>query len=388
MSATERDHQAALEVLELCRKLDVPIEDMTAARFREHGGSVSNGRWGLVKRLAAGEDERDAATPLGHHVKGVSVQTRDAAGRLVWIKTDRDKEAQEAALRAALEALPETVPTRRGTVTPPQLSASADDLLAVIPVGDAHVGMLAWGKETGDDDWDLQAAERVMVAAAEDLASHQPRARQALLVNVGDWYHSDSQANRTARSGHQLDVDSRWAKSLRVGVRIMVAMIDATLATHEEVRVVNLAGNHDDHSSVMLSVGLDAYYRNEPRVSIDLSPAMHRYHRFGRCLLGMVHGHAAKGRDLPGIMATDRPEDWGQTEHRRWITGHVHSSHRTEYRGCIVESFQTLTAPDAYAAGAGYRSGRSMHRLVLHREYGEIARTITTPAILAAMEAA
>lgn len=38
--------------------------------------------------------------------------------------------------------------------------------------------------------------------------------------------------------------------------------------------------------------------------------------------------------------------------------------------GCVVESFRTLAAPDAYASGAGYRSGRDMKLDVIHRLWG------------------
>jgi hypothetical protein len=381
MAATDRDHEAAREALELARSLDVPLEDLTAREFRAAGHTVSNGRWGLTKRLASALDEQDAATPHGHHVKGVSTLTKDAHGRLTWIKTDRDKEAREAALRAALESLPESMPKRRRAVTPPKKSASAD-LLAAYPMGDPHVGLLAWGEETGGESWDLRKAEAVMGAAIDDLASHAPRTEEAIIVQLGDYYHSDNTAGVTARSGHSLDVDGRWARVLRVGVRVMVATIDAVLRAHQRVRVVNAIGNHDDHSSVFLSVGLDAYYRNEPRVEIDLSPAMHRYHRFGSVLLGITHGHTSKKSDLESIMACDRPEDWGETSHRHWLTGHVHHTTRQEYRGCVVETFRTLAPRDAWHAAEGYRSGRDMHRIVYHREHGEVARSLVSAGYL------
>ncbi len=73
-------------------------------------------------------------------------------------------------------------------------------------------------------------------------------------------------------------------------------------------------------------------------------------------------------------MACDRAEDWGQTKHRHWLCGHVHHSSVTEFPGVTVETFRTLAAADAYAAGHGYRAGRDMRAIVFHREHGEVER--------------
>lgn len=85
-------------------------------------------------------------------------------------------------------------------------------------------------------------------------------------------------------------------------------------------------------------------------------------------------------------MAADRPEDWGQTRHRYFYTGQIHNQTVTELPGLVCESFRTLAAKDAYAAGAGYRAGRDMRLIVHHRDHGEIERhrcdvgMIETPA--------
>jgi hypothetical protein len=73
-------------------------------------------------------------------------------------------------------------------------------------------------------------------------------------------------------------------------------------------------------------------------------------------------------------MAADRAEDWGQTKHRYWYTGHVHNQTVTELPGVVCESFRTLAARDAWASGAGYRAGRDMRAIVLDREHGEVER--------------
>ena len=77
---------------------------------------------------------------------------------------------------------------------------------------------------------------------------------------------------------------------------------------------------------------------------------------------------------LPGVMAADKAKDWGETEFRYWLTGHIHHDSKKEFPGVMVESFRTLAARDSYATAGGWRSGRDTKCIVYHKEYGEIER--------------
>ena len=85
------------------------------------------------------------------------------------------------------------------------------------------------------------------------------------------------------------------------------------------------------------------------------------------------------------IMATDRQKDWGETDYRYWWTGHIHHDSVKEFAGVKCESFRVLAHVDAYAANAGYRSGRDMKAIILHKEYGEVGRHIINPKMLGDM---
>ena len=146
--------------------------------------------------------------------------------------------------------------------------------------------------------------------------------------------------------------------------------IDRMLAKFEIVDVICEIGNHDWHTSIMLAICLDQYYENEPRVTVDTSPAKYHWYRFGQNLIGVTHGDTVKLADLGEIMACDRAQDWGDTKHRYWITGHIHHDTVKELRGCTVESFRTLAPADAWHRGQGYRSGRDLKLLVSLWESG------------------
>jgi hypothetical protein len=241
-------------------------------------------------------------------------------------------------------------------------------------MGDPHIGMYAWCKEAGEN-FDVNIARRDLHGAMSYLASNTPATDTALILNLGDFFHADNKSNTTT-SGTPVDVDGRFSQVLELGMLAMVDTIDIARKKHKKVIVHNTIGNHDTHLAPMLAIALKAWYRDEPRVEIRDTASIHHYEQFGKVLIGVTHGHTIKkgAVGLDAVMATDRPQMWGQATKRYWYTGHIHSTNRAELTGCTWESFRNLPPNDAWHQGQGYRSGRDMCAIVHHKDHGEVAR--------------
>jgi hypothetical protein len=337
-------------------------------------GTVSSAlesvRFRAATRGYAPESDMTVVVPSPFVVKGTSTLYKDGVAKLSWVKTKLDGEQHEQALRDFVESLTQDVKGLSPLIPPPQ--QCLDELMCVYPMGDPHFGLHSWMQEAGED-FDLKIAEKLTFSAIDRLVSTAPKAKLAMLLNLGDMFHADNQKNLT-NSGHQLDVDGRWAKVQQVGLRSTIHCIKRLLEHHEKVIFKINRGNHDGHSSYALALMISCYFDNEPRVEVDLSPSVTYYYQFGKVLIGSTHGDTIKGADMPSVMAADKPKEWGDTKHRYWYVGHVHHQDSKEYRGCIVEYFRTLAARDAWHSGQGYRAGRDMRLIVLHKEHGEIER--------------
>lgn len=318
--------------------------------------------------------ESDMTRPVaeGFAVKKVSTYyNRDGEKAGQWVQSIPEREAAHEAMRAAIEGICEGL---KGLVPITPMPAYADnDILAVYPMGDPHFGLYSYAEETGDN-FDLDIAEQVTCEAIDRLVTSAPKAATAMLLNLGDFFHSDTSSNQTLTSGNPLDVDTRFSKVIRVGLKAMVHCVRRLLEKHDRVIVWNMKGNHDEHSADWLSVCIEAAFSNDPRVEVDQRPSLYKFHRFGKVLLGAHHGHGAKANDLPLLMAADRPEDWGASNFRHWMCGHIHHWTAKEHPGVVVETFRTLAGKDAWHAGKGYRSGRDMNCIVFHKDHGEIQR--------------
>ena len=323
----------------------------------------------------------NAGAEDGYNVKGRSTYySPDGSIKGEWVKTTRDQERQEEMLREAVQAMTDKLPRLKPKKGP---QSGAEDLLACYNVSDHHFGMLAWHEETGGEDYDLEIAETLLVSAFDHLVTTTPKCKQSLVTFMGDLLHYDSFRAETA-SGKMLDADGRYPKMVRAAVRSARYLVQTALKHHETVHVIVERGNHDPSSSIFLMEAMSNVYEDEPRVTIDTSPAKFHYHRFGSCLVGIHHGDTVKMKDLPMLMAHDKAQDWGETEHRFWWTGHVHHDATHEYPGVKCESFRVLASKDAWHSEQGYRSKRDMKAIVLHRTYGEVARHVFNPDMLEA----
>ena len=296
----------------------------------------------------------------------------DAEGnvKMQWVKEDTKATDMLEQLAMVVENMADKVAVKESTPIPVNTS---DEMMVVYTIGDAHIGMMAWGRETGADH-DLEIAERDLVKAMSMMVMQTLHTDECFIVDVGDWFHSDNFEGRTAKSGNVLDVDGRYPKVLEIGMRLTTELIDIALTKHKVVRWRSAIGNHNEHSAIMMSAFIKAYYRNEPRVIVHDTPNMFMYHKFGKNLIGITHGHTVKADRLGEIMAVDAKDMWSDTEYRYWYTGHIHHLSIKEYPSCVVETFRTLASKDAWHAASGYRSGQDMKAITLHKEYGEIAR--------------
>lgn len=338
-------------------------------------------RWKAKLAVSGYSPEHDMRrqVPDGFKVKGVSsYYNRDGELSGQWVKSSADNDRRYEMMVEACEALKEDLP-----VLAPRAYAGEylPDLMACYPIGDPHIGEYIWSEECGKS-WDLGIAERMHCGAMAALVEAAPRTESCTIVNLGDAAHYDSMAAVTPRSGHHLDADSRYAKMVRVLVKVIRQCIETALTKHKTVHIINVPGNHDETGALWLSIALDHIYANEPRVTVDTSPALFSYFEFGKNLVGTHHGHSCKADKLGQVMAADQPQAWGRTEHRAWWTGHVHHESKKEYPGCTVETFNTLAPGDAYATAGGWRSRENMKCVVLHREFGEVARHTVHPSML------
>jgi len=323
----------------------------------------------------------DGVAP-GYKMGKVTVQRGPGGVERVWERQHPEQGEALEAIRKFVAELCEPIRGKSPLIPAPRHLMS--DMLVAYKFGDPHFGM-ASGPEAGGDEFDIDEADRLTRAGIDRLIAVAPPTETCIVEVIGDAMHANDSSALTPGHKNRLDVDKRgFAYALLRCARAWQYVIERALEHHKTVHVWFLRGNHDEDAAEAIKIALGFYFEREPRVVIDLSPAVFRYLRFGKNLLGAHHGDKVKMDALPLLMAVDRPEDWGATSFRYITTGHIHHDVVKEVQGVRVESLRTLAPKDPYHASKGYRALRDTRAVAYHAEFGEVERYTVSAAMLAA----
>lgn len=325
--------------------------------------------------------------PDGYKVKGVSTfYSADGVPKGQWIKSTLDQERQAELMQAAMAAMAEDLP--REPIVPFNGGTCNDALLNCYVITDFHLGALSWAPETGAS-WDIDIAERTLVAWFARAIEQSPNAKTAVLAQISDLLHWDGFDAVTPASKHLLDADGRFPKLVRVAIRVLRRIIRMLLAKHERLHIIMADANHDPVSQVWLREWLAILYEDEPRITVDTSPSPYNAYEFGKVAIFTHHGHKRKVTNVAEVFAAQFREMFGRTKYAYAHMGHLHHTDVKENNLMIVEQHRTLAAPDAYAARGGWLAGRDAKVITYHKDYGEVGRiTVSYDMIKGEAEAA
>ena len=246
---------------------------------------------------------------------------------------------------------------------------------AVLVVADTHFGKYCWEKTTGEADYDLDIAAKLVDESAGELLSIADGYKPGRMTvgMLGDLFHYDSPAGTTT-SGTPLERDGRLQKMIEVGTDSLIGVIDdAAGVGPADVVVVN--GNHDETLTWAFHRLLVERYEGRGRVLIDRKFTPRKYLDHGRNLLGFVHGHKAK-RKLPQLMAIEAARAWARCPYREIHTGHLHHQAAEWSRpietldGVLVRVAPSLGPADDYHAVNGWLGQRRAMELFVYDEAG------------------
>lgn len=276
------------------------------------------------------------------------------------LRIDIAKE-QERSLAEAMAKAFENVPPYERPKARPVLT---NDLMTVYPLYDAHIGMMAWGKETRGPNYDLKLAAKDIRQSFSDISVITPDSKDALLILGGDTVHIDDSTNATPANGHGLSVDGRYEKVIDSTIEMLSHTVEFLSQKHKTVRVVVLRGNHDEHSHIPIRIGLKERYRHTEGIEFPVLEGMDKseiyWHQHGQSTIAAQHGDKSPPQRLCMIIADQCPF-WSSTRDRHVYTGHKHSLQVQQFPGVTHHQMQAFCPPDDYGAMFGGRRALQSH---------------------------
>ena len=293
-----------------------------------------------------------------HEIKSYEMGSKGADGRPVvtpmWSVSAKLKPRADVTSARAEIALLFDAASRKMAPRRMRPASTTGESVASIELWDVHLGKLAWGKETGGGDYDIDIARTRYQQALNSLLSRigHVKLRKIWLPVGQDFLHADNPRGTTT-AGTPLDMDSRFVKMYVEGRTLLCWAVDRRLEV-APVDVMVVPGNHDRQTAFTLGDSLACYFRNTKHVEVDNAPSVRKYRQHGTNMLLYTHGNAGKLKELPLLMATEQPKMFGDTRVREAHTGHLHGERVEEIRGVKYRVSPALCDPDAWHSEMQY----------------------------------
>lgn len=335
--------------------------------------SVQNLKSRAEKRGYSPLHDMNHPVPGSFSVSGVSTNYGpDGEIKQQWVKSATDKhEDSKESMRDFIEAF---INPYKGKSRPVKAPKGKDNqLLNMYALGDPHFGMRAWSKETGHDSHDIDIAENDLKAALDISIENAPDADTAIFANMGDALHANTDKPFTA-AGTLLDTDGRMSNTVDAIARAFRHGIDKLRKKHKNVIVINLRGNHDPFSGLMLNKLIQAYYENDSRVTVLDNERKNINMLWGDVMLSFLHGDKMNSQKWVNMLARDHAPMWGKAKFRYGYQGHLHHESVQEISGITLEVIRTLASVDSWHADSGYGSTRAMSTITFDKRFGRLSR--------------
>lgn len=284
------------------------------------------------------------------------MRVRQAHKRKKWAETEEAAEKWQS-FESFARKLHESLGSRPAPVVEKQLPDGHGAWDLITHATDLHYGKAGWVDETGTEmNRQVTRARLIettlgLIAKAKRLGSG--RARYCFVGVGGDWLHIDNHRGGTTKGTPQ-DHDGSFLRIYVESCALAEEQIELLRPHFEHVFVVGVRGNHDEYSSAQMIHWLQGVYRHAPDVTIS-DPAKSRvYHKSFKTLVGFTHGDGVPNDRLRKVMANEAKAMWSETDHRLFITGHLHSQSQDEDFGITIEKFSSLAGADYWHKKKAY----------------------------------
>lgn len=252
--------------------------------------------------------------------------------------------------------------------------------IAELNIADLHLGRYynnsATNSHMGIEDT-VKVWNNIIEQAIVELNHYKPSA--IIFVWSNDFYNSDT-ITKTTTKGTPQDTETDWDLLFKAGTEMLVNALTAfaELPFVNLVRVIYTPSNHDKMASFYTSQFLNAWFREDTKVSIDCDLSPRKYIQAGNTLIGYSHGEDnMKPQRLASLMSVEQPKLWGECPYREFHIAHLHSEQvSVEDNGVIVRRVSSPTFRDRWTESSGYMGAIRKSQIFLYDSQHGLKNTI------------
>lgn len=249
------------------------------------------------------------------------------------------------------------------------------DKLLVLPISDLHFNLQATLFSSGNE-YNCEIAEKIFFHIIRDVLDETEKYsfKKIIFTIGGDQMNADGIGNSTTKGTPQ-DCDKHYFDACEQMYAMTVRAVDI-LAEKAPVDVIHIPSNHDLATGFALAKYVDAWFRNDDRVTVDYSPLPRKYKLFGKTLFCFTHD--ADVKRLQKLIPDEARELWAQANFTEVMLQHLHKEELLSNENSIrIQRLPSPTAKSIWTNDSCYGARRQCKSFVYDAEYG-LKNTIYT----------
>jgi len=248
--------------------------------------------------------------------------------------------------------------------------------VTLINIFDAHIDKVCRAIETGEESTIEDNCNRFREAV--DYLLQNMAAPELIIFPVGNDLFNVNDCRGTTKKGTPQEQTTNFIDAFEIGLTLISECIDK-MATIAPVYVPIIAGNHAEDLENILGVALKVLYSKTPTVEIEATRIERKYKQFGVNLFMFAHGDKAKNKikDIPSIIAVEKPELWAATSYRFAIFGDIHHEQTHELNGVTAMFLRSMSSQDKWHHAQGYVGSRKTAYAMTYSKCGRYTNTST-----------
>jgi hypothetical protein len=248
--------------------------------------------------------------------------------------------------------------------------------VTLINIFDAHIDKVCRAIETGEESTIEDNCNRFREAV--DYLLSNMAAPELIIFPVGNDLFNVNDCRGTTKKGTHQETTTYFIDAFEIGLNLISECIDK-MAAIAPVYVPIVAGNHAEDLESILGVSLKILYRKTDTVEIDSTRIGWKFKKFGLNLFMFSHGDKAKNKikDIPSIMAVEKPQLWAATQYRFAIFGDIHHEQTHELNGVTAMFLRSMSSQDKWHHAQGYVGSRKTAYAMTYSKCGRYTNTST-----------
>lgn len=301
-----------------------------------------------------------------------------------WRKTVEDAENwklfQHNYLQIIDNVLKDWSPPKYAPVSRVKQNSGKNEL--IVGCSDWHFGLFAEERYLyNQKGWNIEQTVKAVEDYGNQICNHlinNPKKYRAVnLAFLGDLIHG---LDGLTDKGTRLEAHPLNEEQIEVAYETTLKFLKGILEVSGEVRVYAVPGNHSSFGDYLLLKMLSIYFRNEKRISFNVTNKRFINFTIGNSSFIMDHGYAptAKSRlPAPGVSRENyinnlflaKPESM-QAKYRYFLSADQHHMEAGEMTNVENYMFSSLIGGCKYADHSGYKTRPRQNALVVCDKLG------------------